>query len=97
MYVICVSLLELEGDELVRKEDGSYLKTLQLDPLSENDAGLYLCLGNNRYGYTIEKTYLNVKPSKSIITTYVVFELIAFYLFLFFVFVFRLQKKTKRL
>lgn len=54
---------KLEGDELVRKEDGSYLKTLQLDPLSENDAGLYLCLGNNRYGYTIEKTYLNVKPN----------------------------------
>ncbi|XP_057368211.1 fibroblast growth factor receptor-like 1 isoform X2 [Daphnia carinata] len=54
---------KLEGDELMRKEDGSYLKTLQLDPLSENDAGLYLCLGKNRYGYSIERTYLNVKPN----------------------------------
>jgi hypothetical protein len=48
------------------KEDGTYLKTLQLDPLSEKDAGLYLCLATNRNGYSIEKTYLNVKPSKSI-------------------------------
>ena len=48
------------------KEDGTYLKTLQLDPLSEKDSGLYLCLATNRYGYSIEKTYLNVKPSKSI-------------------------------
>jgi hypothetical protein len=58
--------IELESDELMWKEDGSYLKTLQLDPLSEKDAGLYLCLAINRYGYSIEKTYLNVKPSKSI-------------------------------
>lgn len=58
--------IELGGDELMQKEDGSYLKTLQLDPLSEKDAGLYICLGTNRYGYSIEKTYLNVKPSKSI-------------------------------
>ncbi|KAI9562994.1 hypothetical protein GHT06_010450 [Daphnia sinensis] len=54
---------KLEGEELMRKEDGSYLKTLQLDPLSESDAGLYLCLGNNRHGYSIERTYLNVKPN----------------------------------
>jgi len=50
----------------MRKEDGSYLKSLQLDPLGEKDAGLYLCLAINRNGYSIEKTYLNVKPSKSI-------------------------------
>jgi hypothetical protein len=60
-------ITELESDELMRKEDGTYLKTLQLDPISEKDSGLYLCLGMNRYGYSIEKTYLNVKPSKSII------------------------------
>lgn len=57
---------ELESEELVQKADGSYLKKLLLDPLNEKDAGLYLCLGSNRYGYNIEKTYLNVQPSKSI-------------------------------
>lgn len=57
----------VESGALVAKDDGSYLKTLQLDPLRETDAGVYLCLVTNRYGsYSIEKTYLNVRLSKSI-------------------------------
>lgn len=65
-FGLVVFLAVLGGaEDLVRKEDGSYLKTLVLDPLHESHDGAYLCLGISPNGFNMERAYLNIKLSSN--------------------------------
>jgi hypothetical protein len=56
---------ELVSEEaLASKEDGiTYMLPLIFNPLHESNAGSYLCLSRNKYGYNLKSTYLSVKLS----------------------------------
>lgn len=55
--------IALPSERLIAKDEGTYLKSLILNPLYTKDEGLYVCLAVNRFGYNLGKTQLTVKLS----------------------------------
>jgi len=58
--------MKLASDELSRRDDGSFKLELIMNPLHESNAGSYVCLSRNNYGYNLESMHLFVKLSKII-------------------------------
>ena len=59
--------MKLSSDELSRRDDGSFKLELIMNPLHESNAGSYMCLSRNNYGYNLESMHLFVKLSKMLL------------------------------
>ncbi|XP_064630544.1 fibroblast growth factor receptor-like 1 isoform X2 [Lineus longissimus] len=56
----------LKTGEVLAKKDGSYLNKLVIPNASEDDSGLYVCLGTNLMGFNYREAYLTVLPDPNI-------------------------------
>jgi hypothetical protein len=54
----------LKTGEVLARKDGSYLNKLVIPNASEDDSGLYVCLGTNLMGFNYREAYLTVLPGK---------------------------------
>ena len=52
----------LQTGEVLSRQDGSFLNKLTINHATEEDSGMYICLGANTKGYTIRSAYLTVLP-----------------------------------
>ena len=54
----------LPAGEVLPRPDGSYLNKLIIAYATEEDAGMYICLGANTMGYSLKSAFLEVLPSE---------------------------------
>ena len=52
----------LKTGHVAPSKDGTYLNKLYIDPATEDDSGMYICLGTNIIGYNFRSAYLKVLP-----------------------------------
>ena len=53
-------LTEVSSNETQHKEDGTFLRKLIIDSVTEDDAGTYFCMAHNPSGFTLSATELIV-------------------------------------
>ncbi|XP_062332946.1 fibroblast growth factor receptor-like 1b isoform X1 [Osmerus eperlanus] len=59
----------LPTGEVWSRPDGSYLNKLAIVKATEEDAGMYICLGANTMGYSFRSAYLTVLPDPQVENT----------------------------
>ncbi|XP_022080757.1 fibroblast growth factor receptor-like 1 [Acanthaster planci] len=52
----------LPAGEVWSRPDGSYLNKLMISHATEEDSGMYICLGANTNGYSVKSAFLEVLP-----------------------------------
>jgi Immunoglobulin domain len=62
-------LTEVSSNETQYKEDGTFLRKLIIDPVTEDHAGTYFCMAQNPSGFTLSATELIVSDREYLVNS----------------------------